>query len=123
MTHPRNWTRGVIICWAVLMIVVGMSMVLMEGFVHYRHYLSRHAAVESPWTIVPFIVGSLLATFGGLILQKGDVSSSVGTIRDLAPYVAELLASVRSGGQRKTDPAAPPSVAKDIDVPPSGTPQ
>jgi len=96
---------------ALVLIAFGFFIGGMETYQHYR-------AGESVWSLVPFGIASLAILFGGLIIQFDTTSKAFSVF---GPFVIQLIAAVRPGGSRSTDPPAepPPATLPRSGVPPS----
>ena len=93
--------------FAFLAMLVGLAMIVAEGFAHYRPYFTHKATgavLVSEWTTTPFIVGGVLIVFGALILAYTVVIPALTAVEGLSPFVARLIEAVKpTTGTRATD--------------------
>jgi hypothetical protein len=104
-----KWGIYVVNGFSVLMMVIGTTLMVLEGIVHYRPYLTRKptgTVIVANWTATPFIVGGILVLFGALILGYTIVKPALVEFEGLLPFLTSLLQSVKPWGQRATDKQA-----------------
>lgn len=117
MRGLMDWRGRTVRGWALLMIVVGFSILMLEGYLHYCHYVTpRSCPAESPWSFFAIALSNLLMLFGGLILQRQDITPALEAIEKLLPFIGNLIATIRPGGRRATDPPAVPAAPANAEV-------
>jgi hypothetical protein len=105
--------------FAFLMMLVGMTLIVLEGLAHYRPYFTHKCCVlQSNWTVMPFVSGAVLMVGGGLILAYTVVSPALHELEGASPFIAELLNSVKLGGSRDTDKTATAAVTAETSINP-----
>jgi hypothetical protein len=116
----KTWGVYVVEFFAVLMMVIGTALMVIEGVAHYRPYFTHKAAgtvIASNWTATPFIVGGVLILFGAMILAYALVKPAVDELEDASGFISQLISSVKLWGNRSTDKAAAEIVAKTGELP------
>jgi hypothetical protein len=114
----KTWGVYVVEFFAVLMMLIGTALMVIEGVAHYRPYFTHKTAVlTSNWTATPFIVGGVLILFGAMILAYALVKPAVDELEDASGFIAKLIDSVKLWGNRSTDKAAAEIVAKTGELP------
>jgi hypothetical protein len=109
----KTWGVYVVEFFAVLMMLIGTALMVLEGLAHYRPYFTHKAAgtvIVSNWTATPFIVGGVLIVFGSLILAYALVKPVMDEMEDGSTFVSQLLQSVKLWGNRSTDKTATAAV-------------
>lgn len=107
MSKGEERTASAFKVFAWLCLVVGFVLLMLEAFLHYRHFLLRNPPPESSWSAVSIFMGTMLLLFGAGSLQFTVTQKSLSVIGYILPIVANAFATIRPGSLR----GAPASTA------------